>query len=235
MRTLAKLQSTFYGVSDDGVWIHHYGGSTFSGSLSSGQTIALEQTTEYPWDGAIEVTIQEASEKPVTIRLRIPGWVEDASLSLNGEAVDAVVSGGYVELERAWCAGDRIELDLAMPVRLMTAHPKAEQLRNQVAVMRGPVLYCLESADLSDGVDLNDVYLPSDVSLDPERAEDLPFGTRVLVGEGLHRPEDDWGDTLYRELSPTRSSAVPLRMIPYFAWANRGPSQMSVWLPVVWR
>ena len=235
VRTLAKLQSTCYGVSDDGVWIHHFGGSTFFGSLPSGEAFALEQTSDYPWEGAITVTIQEAPEGPITVRLRIPGWVEDASLSVNGEAADSDVTGGYAELERVWRAGDRIDLDLAMPVRLMAAHPKVEQLRNQVAVMRGPVLYCLESPDLPEDVDLNDVYLPSDASLQPEAAEDLPFGIRTLVGEGLHRPEDDWGDTLYRTLEPRDLSPIPMRMIPYFAWANRGQSQMSVWLPVVWR
>ena len=122
-----------------------------------------------------------------------------------------------------------------MPPRLVQAHPKAEALRNQVAVMRGPVLYCLEAVDLPDGIALDDVLLPSDAILRSAPADGLPFGIRVLEGHGLHRREAPWGDTLYRELGRGRVETLPLRLIPYFAWANRGPAAMSVWLPLVLR
>jgi hypothetical protein len=115
----------------------------------------------------------------------------------------------------------------------MQAHPKAEQLRNQVAVMRGPVLYCLESPDLPDEVELSTVHLPSDVSLEPEPAADLPFGILALKGRALVRPEPSWEGALYRKLGDHPLEPLDVRLIPYFAWSNRGPSAMSVWLPVV--
>jgi DUF1680 family protein len=106
-----------------------------------------------------------------------------------------------------------------MPVRLMQAHPKAEQLRNQLAIFRGPILYCLESSDLPGDADLNNIYIPSDIKLKPTTATDLPFG--------IQDP--------YRELTPPSFEPIELCLIPYFAWGNRGSSTMSVWLPVVLR
>ncbi len=121
-----------------------------------------------------------------------------------------------------------------MPVRLMQAHPKAEQLRNQVAVMRGPMLYCLESKDLADECDLDNVYIPDDLQLDGQAVDDLPFGIVTLTGKALYREEPSWTGDLYRKVERHPMKPLPIRMIPYFAWANRGPSSMSVWLPVVW-
>ena len=96
-------------------------------------------------------------------------------------------------MKRAWRSGDVIELNLPMPVRLMQAHPKAEQLRNQVAVMRGPMLYCLESKDLPNDIDLNNVYIPGEIRLKPQTAADLPFGIVALKGEAMYRAESSLG------------------------------------------
>jgi hypothetical protein len=116
----------------------------------------------------------------------------------------------------------------------MQAHPKAEQLRNQVAVMRGPLLYCLESKDLPKDVDLSNVYLPDDIELKTVAAEDLPFGISALAGDALYRADPSWETELYRAVEPRSVDSLSIRLIPYFAWANRGPAAMSVWLPVVW-
>jgi hypothetical protein len=100
--------------------------------------------------------------------------------------------------------------------------------------MRGPVLYCLESADLAEEIDLDNVYLPEDIEFAPQAADELPFGIVALTGKSLYREEPSWPDTLYRKLERHPMTPLTIRMIPYFAWANRDPSAMSVWLPVVW-
>ncbi|MGD8238192.1 MAG: glycoside hydrolase family 127 protein [Armatimonadota bacterium] len=236
VRTVAEWQSYLYGTSDDGLWIHHYGGNAFSGTLSPGESIALEQKTDYPWDGKIAITVREAPGRSFAIRLRVPGWATSAAITVNGDAADVPAEpGAYAAIERPWSAGDVIELDLPMPARLVQAHPQAEQLRNQVAVTRGPVLYCLESPDLPDGADLSNVYIPSDIALEPVAADDLPFGIRMLEGTGLYRREPAWGDALYRTLPASPMEPIRLRMLPYFAWANRGPSAMAVWHPLLLR
>jgi len=236
VRTVAEWQNYLYSTSEDGLWVHHYGDTEFSFKLPTGEVIALQQTTDYPWDGKVSITIREVPERTFCIRLRIPGWANSASITVNDRAVNiATDPGTYAAIDREWAAGDIIELNLPMPVRLMQAHPKAEQLRNQVAICRGPILYCLESSDLPEDADLNNVYIPSDVTLKPTAATDLPFGIQALEGEGLYRQEDVWSGDLYRELMASSFEPIKLRLIPYFAWANRAPCAMSVWLPVVLR
>ena len=165
------------------------------------------------------------------------GWADGAGVTVNGQAVGvAAEPGTYACVRRTWATGDTIELDLPMPARLMQAHPRVEQCRGQVAVFRGPILYCLESVDLPEDMSLWDIHVPSDVGFEPVAAGDLPFGVRVLEGDALHRRENEWSDVeLYRPVQAVPLNSVRLRLIPYFAWANRGPSAMSVWLPVMLR
>ena len=237
LRTFAELQSYLYSTDDQGLWIHHYAGNVFNGALLDGSRVTLTQETDYPWDGKIVITVDQAdTSEPFAIRVRIPGWASEATATINGVAsANAPEPGQYLFMKRVWRANDVIELNLPMPARLMQAHPKAEQLRNQVAVMRGPMLYCLESLDLPEGVDLNNVLIPEDIQLAAEAAEDLPFGIAALSGQALYRGESAWGNRLYREVERKSIRPLAIRMVPYFTWANRGPSAMSAWLPVVWR
>ena len=234
VRTMAELQSYFYSTSDHTVWVHHYGGSELALDQPQVGRVRLEQETDYPWNGKVLLTVLEAPSDRLTIKLRIPVWAEGATIKLNGMPAEAK-PGTYASLEAVWSAGDVIELDLPMPPRLMQAHPRVEQLRNQAAVMRGPILYCLESADLPEGLDLSNVYVPSDIELEPVPLPELPFGIQALQGEALHCPEAPWDGDLYRALSPRGLEPIPVRLAPYFAWANRGPAAMSVWLPVILR
>jgi len=235
LRAVAQFQGYLYSTDDDGLWVHHYGASELRCSWA-GATLALDQETDYPWEGHISIVVREAPDRPVALRLRIPAWARGATLAVNGAPRQPDPRPGtYAAVSRTWTAGDRIDLDLPMTVRLMEAHPRVEQLRNQVAVFRGPILYCLEGLDLPDDVALDNVLLPSDTILMPAPAADLPFGIRVLEGEGLCRGEPPWGSDLYREVGRRRLRPIPLRLIPYFAWANRGPSPMTVWLPLLLR
>jgi DUF1680 family protein len=174
-----------------------------------------------------------SSADPFAIRVRIPGWAEKATVKVNGKSAAKMPEAGvYLSLRRRWRAGDRIELDLPMEARLMTAHPKVEQLRNQVAVMRGPLLYCVESNDLPKGKDLNNVRIPADMELKAARTADLPFNIQVLEGNALYLEESPWDDELYRPLAAPTMTDLTIQLIPYFAWNNRGPGAMSAWLPL---
>jgi uncharacterized protein len=235
LRALAQVPNYIYSLSDDGLWVHQYTGNVLDGKLKDGSGLKLTQETDYPWDGLITLTVDAVeSKKPFAVKLRIPEWAEGATLSVNGAPVSAPpMPGQYAEIHRQWKTGDSISLNLPMNARLMQAHPKAEQLRNQVAIMRGPVLYCLESPDMAGNIDLNNVYIPSDLNLQATQASELPFGIMALEGNALYRGETSWNKTLYRTLQQEPLKPLPLRMIPYFAWNNRGPSAMTVWMPVV--
>ena len=109
----------------------------------------LEQQTNYPWDGKITLKIVKAPKDNYAFLLRIPGWSQGATISINGKNIDdAIVSGSYQKVAQKWKKGDVIELNIPMPVELMQANPLVEEIKNQVAVKRGPIVYCLESNEL---------------------------------------------------------------------------------------
>jgi DUF1680 family protein len=119
-----------------------------------------------------------------------------------------------------------------MRVRLMQADPLVEEARNQVAVQRGPIVYCLESVDLTGGARVLDIAIPREIELKPRFDATLLGGVALLEGRAIARPEPEWSGALYRELPGAPPTAIDLRLIPYFAWGNRGPSEMTVWMPL---
>jgi DUF1680 family protein len=164
--------------------------------------------------------------------LRIPGWAKGADLAVNGRPVRQPLGPGtYCEVRRAWSAGDSLELNLPLRARLLQAHPLVEEARNQVAVQRGPVVYCLESCDLPPGVRVSDVLIPRGIALRPRFDGTLLGGVTVLEGKAEAVPEE-WSGGLYRELPRAAPRPVDLRLIPYYAWGNRGRSEMTVWMPL---
>jgi hypothetical protein len=139
----------------------------------------------------------------------------------------------YAEIRRVWAKGDTVELDLGMQPRLMEAHPRVEEARNHVAVMRGPVLYCLESHDLPAGVRVDDVVIPAGIKLSARHDPTLLGGVTVIEGEARLARGGDWpAGMLYRPFRSTASEPLQLRLIPYYAWNNRGVPYMTVWLPL---
>jgi DUF1680 family protein len=234
-RTLARLQSWAYSVSDDAVWVNLYGSNALETGLPDGSSVRLSQKTGYPWDGKVTIRVEEAAGDPIALMLRVPGWAAGASLRINDEPVGAELKpGSYQTVRRVWSAGDAIELDLPMDVVFLQAHPLIEEARNQVAVMRGPIVYCLESPDLPNGVRVDDVAVAADFPWKPRWDRDLLGGVTVLEGEAYARDPGPWTDRLYQRWDPAGGRRIRATLIPYYAWANRGVSQMTVWMPVHW-
>ncbi|RAI89939.1 hypothetical protein LV83_01940 [Algoriphagus yeomjeoni] len=165
--------------------------------------------------------------------MRIPAWAENAEIKINGEkATEKAIAGSYSSLTRIWKKGDVIELYLPMPVRLMEANPLVEETRNQVAVMRGPIVYCIESPDISDAR-IFDVKIPADIQL--KAVKEAISGAQIafLEGTALVQTDEDWNGDLYRPIdSKSELKELEIRLVPYFAWGNRGKSEMSVWIPL---
>ena len=231
-RTIALLHNWHYSTSAEGLWIHLYGSNSVNTTLADGSAIALTQQTDYPWDDAVRITVDAAPAQEVALMLRIPGWCDAAALSINGEPQEAPLTpGSYVEVKRGWQAGDVIELSLPMRPRMIKAHPKAEEIRNHVAVMRGPIVYCLEGVDLPDEVSILDVYAPDDMALTTSREEDLLGGVTAINGVARHITERNGSPALYMEAGNEREEDLEITLIPYYAWNNRGIDEMTVWLP----
>jgi DUF1680 family protein len=228
---LAEVSDYAYSVSDKGLWVHLYGGNRVNTKLADGTKISLNQETNYPWDGNIQLTVKETSAKPYSLFLRIPSWTHAAKLKINGKVSDlALVPGKYAEVNRGWKAGDQIELILPMEAQLVEANPLVEETRNQVAIKRGPIVYCLESSDLP-GKKIFDVVIPSSINL---KATPVTIdGAQMMTLEGTAKLiiPADWKNTLYRTVNQENTTTA-IKLVPYFAWGNRGHSEMSVWLPL---
>lgn len=227
LRTLAEMQHYFYSVNGKDLWIHQYGGNKFNNSA-----YRLEQRTDYPWKGQVDITVQQAPSDG-TIHLRIPAWAKGYSLHINQKPVNTQgQTGTHVKLQRVWASGDKIKLHLPLKVRMMRAHRKVDATHNQVALQRGPLVYCLESTDLPQGVDVAEILIPRDAQLIPRWEPDFLAGVVTLNGRARHLPKDDSG--LYTELRAQTLEDIDVKLIPYYAWKNRGVSQMTVWLPIDW-
>ncbi|MBN1509178.1 MAG: glycoside hydrolase family 127 protein [Sedimentisphaerales bacterium] len=233
VRTIAEVAAYAYSLSDNGVWVNLYGSNMLSTRLPDGSTVRLAQRTDYPWDGTVRITIGEAPTTEFSVFLRVPGWTRDAAVRVNGQPVGrSLEPGRYYEMKRRWSQGDRVELILPMTTELIEAHPLVEEARNQVAVRRGPVVYCLESADLPAGVGIQEVALSPAADFSNQFDPDLLGGITVLAGQAQHLAGGDWGSALYREISREPPKPADIRLIPYYAWGNRGDSEMTVWIPL---
>lgn len=233
-RLLASLPGYFYSVSGAGIWTHLYAEGQAEIELADGNVVRLRQQTRYPWDG--EITLEVNGEGTFSLFLRVPAWCgAGATLEVNGQPFGGeAMPGTYMELRREWRPGDSVRLTLPMPVRQIVCHPYVAENRGRVALMRGPLLYCIEAAD-NPHVDPCDVALPAGATFTPEVRAELLGGVTVLRGPAEVRElPAGWTERLYRvtgphpEASPGRT--VELVAIPYYAWANRAPGRMQVWL-----
>ena len=255
-RTIAGLSGWAYSVSKEELWVHLYGGSTLATQLPDSTEVSLKQETKYPWDGHIAITFRNTPDKPISLKLRIPGWAEGAALKINGrDSQGASKPGSYATLRRRWSAGDTIELELPLEVRLIEAHPNVGELRYALAVMRGPIVYCLELPKQQNGQSVwNDgIFLPENIRFDSRFDRDRLGGITVLTGRALNAAgkqrlgretqasissrNANWTNQLYRRfeshsLNGREIGTVDIELIPYFAWANRGVSWMEVWIPL---
>jgi len=227
-RLIASVGGYIYSQGERDAWVHLYVQSRGELDLG-GRKVVLRQKTDYPWDGRIEITLEPEEPFVFGLNLRIPGWSRGATLSVNGKPVDlsGIVRRGYARLERRWKRGDRVELDLPMPVEKVEAHPAVRQDIDFVALQRGPVVYCLEQAD--NPVPLDWIVLPRSSKLKAHYDGDLLGGVAVIEGKASMLDDSDWGDDLYRS-GPVRRREITIKAVPYCTWNNRGPGQMRVWL-----
>lgn len=232
LRTICEAQNYAYTVSENALWCNLYGQSELTTKLGK-HDLEVSQVTGYPYDGKVMLTFRAVPKKQeMALHLRIPAWCDRATVKVNGEVVDVPVKANtYATLNRVWKKGDVVELDMEMRVKLMESNPLVEETRNQVVVKRGPLVYCLEGMDVADGRRIDDVLIPSTIQFTP--TEITIDGSKMIALDGEARLMDEasWDNVLYREVGKA-DRTVKIRLIPYFAWGNRGKSEMTVWMPL---
>jgi DUF1680 family protein len=230
LRTLCEAQNYAYTLGKNAIYVNLYGNNTLRTQLEGAGNIVLEQTTDYPWDGRVTIAVKELKgKKDFSLRLRLPEWCMKSLVQKNGLTITPRLENGYCVIDGTWKKGDAISFTMQMPTRIMEANPLVEENRGQVAVQRGPIVYCAESTDLS-GIDIDNVSIPLDAQFRP--VEMTIDGSRVmgLEGEVVVRGEASWKGQLYREVARQQQRRT-IRLIPYYAWGNRGKSEMTVWMP----
>jgi DUF1680 family protein len=228
VKIYGALPGYLYATDETGLYVNQYASSTVEARVK-GQDVRLSQETRYPWDGTVTVRVLSDAPSAFDLYLRVPGWCEGATLTVNGEHVGAERVRGYARVSRSWKNGDTVVLTLPMPARQVAAHPKVEANTGRLALMRGPLVYCVESADNPSGV--RNLSVASGASLTVEERPDLLGGVTVIKTIGTAMPREEWADTLYRTASAApEGRPVEVTAVPYYANANRGPVEMAVWL-----
>ncbi len=228
-RLLALLPGMIYAERGDEIFVNLFVASEADVALASGLDVHIEQQTVYPWDGRVRIVLRPDGARRLALHIRIPGWArgepvpsdlyrfadryEDLPhLTVDGKVVQLDPREGYATVRREWKAGDVVDLELPMPVRQVRANEAVVEDEARRALQRGPLVYAAEAVD-NDGRVL-DLALPADEQLDSEYRDDLLGGVVRVTGRALRD-----------------GKLVPFMAIPYFAWANRGRGEMTVWMP----
>jgi DUF1680 family protein len=201
-RFLPSIGNYIYGTSEDAVWVNLYIGS--KADIEKGLTITQE--TRYPWEGDVKITVGGKLKK--ALKLRIPGWCKEYTVSVNGKKVEPEMNKGYAVLQRKWKDGDVVELSMNMPVQVIAADPRVKEDEGMRAIQRGPLVYCMEEADNPEGFD--SLNISSSISYETAFDPDLLCGVETIKATN--------GDMV-------------LNFIPYYAWDNRSAGKMQVWVP----
>lgn len=227
-RMVASIGSYFYSLADDALAVHLYGDSTARFDIA-GTPISLVQTSNYPWDGAVSIRVEPDAPVEFTLHLRVPSWCRKATLKVNGASVDldAASNDGYAAIRREWQKGDRVELDLDMSISRLFANPQVRQDIGRVALARGPLIYCVEETD--NAGQLHRITLPRTAEIEAHPEPNLLGGVVTLSATGSRETAENWDNGLYRTEAPAIEQAK-LKAVPYYAWDNRDPGEMVVWL-----
>lgn len=230
-RIIASLGEYTIRVQEDTLYVDHFVSGRVHTDLTSGG-FGIDLEGNYPWDGAIAVTVTESPDGPVELAVRLPDWCSRPALRINGEPVEiaSVTRRGYAALKRRWSRGDTLQIDLPMEVRRIVASPLVQADYGRLAVQRGPLVYCLEAAD--NGPNLHAALIDAEPDFRCEHREGLLGGVTVIFAAGRILPDaaDNAAPLYSAEAINPPLSPCRLTFIPYYAWANREAGEMIVWV-----
>lgn len=225
-RTLASIGEYIYFYDKSSIWINLFISSETVVEIE-GHPVHLSQKTAFPNDGKIEITIENEDEAEFELAIRIPEYVKEYGLILDGKAIYPEVQKGYAKV---MISGKNPSLvyKFALVPRMLRANPLVKEDVGKVAIMKGPVVYCLEEVD--NGKNLPAIFLDPEQELQESYEENLLGGTTVIRTAGKKVMTDGWhSNELYKESDLTMES-IPLMFVPYPYWGNRQTGEMLVWV-----
>jgi uncharacterized protein len=240
-RFLPSLPGYVYAQADNTLYVNLYASNTADFKMKNGRVVKITQETRYPWNGVVKITVQPEwwKNKNFTIKVRIPGWARNealpgglykfynpvnelVTLSVNNQPIPIKLDRGYASLNRSWSPGDVIELNLPMFMRRVAADENVAADRDRIALQRGPIVFCVEWPDTPNGR-ARRLFLPDEQPLTTRFDPALLNGVQVIEGKGFDVATNEFGRAFKR--------LQDFAAIPYYAWANRGPGEMTVWIP----
>lgn len=224
-RTLAALGQYAYAKSGDKVFVNLFIQGSMKTKLKSG-VVSLDVQTDYPWSGVVRIKPKQTGSNETKIAIRIPHWSTGANVTVNGQSSEAKSESGYAVLRKRWDDGDEITLDFNMQAQRIEANPNVAENAGKTALQYGPIIYCLEQAD--NGEAMRSCFFPASGAIAVKNRSDLLGGVLTLKLDGLKVSEPEWDSELYQVAAKTEP--VKLMAIPYYAWDNRAPGQMDVWI-----
>jgi len=237
-RLIESLGDYIYAKSDNDLWVNLFVGSNASIDLKN-NTVQLEQRTNYPWDGDVQLVVSPQKKSKFSLHIRIPGWVQNQpspgdtyrfldnsvkkwTLTLNGQTIPYKVTNGYAVINKEWEKGDIVSLSLPIETKKVIAIDSISEDRNKISLQRGPLMYCFEHPD-NDGMVAN-IYIPDNIQFSNNFENNLLGGIMKLEADAPTIKISEDGLTV-------KTENKRIAAIPYFAWANRGVGQMQVWMP----
>lgn len=227
-RLLGSLGQYIYAQDGNDVWVNLYVGGNASTTVAGNVPLNISQDTDYPWSGDVKITVNPEKSANFSLNLRIPSWCNNFDISINGESSNEKnTDNGYLSIEKLWRSNDTVELKLDMSVDRICAHPNVRDNLGRSALRRGPLVYCFEDVDNPDGA-FETLSLVDNSNIETLYDSETLGGVTLLRGAGAVYDNDEWGNNLY--LSKPSSKQMQVTAIPYYAWCNRGPGQMAVWV-----
>jgi DUF1680 family protein len=227
LKLMGALPSYIYATDSDSAYVNLFIGGKATMQVN-GAKVTLRQITRYPWEGSVRICVDPASSASFALMLRIPEWCTGQTVTVNGQPISSAQRvRGYVRISREWSPNDVVDLEIPLPVRQVYANPLVQADIGRCGVMRGPIVYCVESADNSQ---VPQLVLPRSATLSPTFENDLLGGVVVVSAQGT--VSGSASQALY-STSPQayQARSIAIKAIPYYANANRGPVNMAVWLP----
>ncbi len=238
-RFLPSVPGYVYAQNKNDLYVNLFMSSSSDIKLASGN-VNIVQKTEYPWNGNIDFEINPEGAKDFTLRVRIPGWAQNkpvpgtlysfasekelpVSLHINGKQASYQVEKGYAVLTRKWKKGDKVSLILPMETHKVLANEKVKDDQGRFAFQRGPIVYCLEGPDNKDSL-VQNILIDKNAIAEVSYKPDFFKGIYVLTASGKGAKRQLNTDALIE-------TDQKVTAIPYYSWANRGPSEMTVWIP----
>jgi uncharacterized protein len=238
-RFLPSVPGYVYAQDGDNLYVNLFMSNTARITLHSG-AVKITQQTDYPWNGRIVLTVDPASSSPFDLHVRIPGWATGQAvpgdlyhfagyresqipITVNGQPVTYDTRKGYAVISRKWKKGDKVVIDLPMPVEKVMANERVKADLGRFAFQKGPVVYCLEGPDYADST-VQSIVVDTSASVTSSYQDTLLNGITLLVAKGMSSARQPKSDQL-------TTTATTVKAIPYYAWNNRGSCEMEVWIP----